>query len=492
MNPQIARVGWVAMGLVAALLVGTTYWQTWARPSLAARQDNAIQRVQQFEIRRGIIFSPSRVLARNRVRRAKDKTLYFRRYPQGKLAAHVVGYSTIARARTGLEQSLNDYLTGANRDLSSLVQESLDKLEGKPVVGDSVRTTLDLRGQRAALEALGRTCGAVVVLDPRNGKVRVMASSPSYDPNLVENDFDAIGRISADCRPASPLLNRATVGLYAPGSTFKVVTAAAALESNLYEPGSGFNDPGYCTVYGKRVNNFDTSSPFGSIDLATALQYSVNSVFCNIGLRLGAKRILRTAEKFGFYELPPLETPREERAASGLYRDGKPWFPERNSAVDAGRMAFGQERLLVTPLQMAMVAGAIGNAGILMRPWVVERISSPTGRTLLKTKPERIRRVVRPTTARDVAEMMVRAVRGGTGTNAQLSGFRVGGKTGTAETGVAGRNTTWFIAFAGREGERPELAIAVGLENQDSTGGQTAAPIARRVMEALLRPAPNT
>ena len=372
------------------------------------------------------------------------------------------------------------------------MQESLDKLQGKSVVGDSVRTTLDLRGQRAALEALGRTCGAVVVLDPRNGKVRVMASSPSYDPNLVENDFDAIGRISADCRPASPLLNRATVGLYAPGSTFKVVTAAAALESNLYEPGSGFNDPGYCTVYGKRVNNFDTSSPFGSIDLATALQYSVNSVFCNIGLRLGAKRILRTAEKFGFYELPPLETPREERAASGLYRDGKPWFPERNSAVDAGRMAFGQERLLVTPLQMAMVAGAIGNAGILMRPWVVERISSPTGRTLLKTKPERIRRVVRPTTARDVAEMMVRAVRGGTGTNAQLSGFRVGGKTGTAETGVAGRNTTWFIAFAGREGERPELAIAVVLENQDSTGGQTAAPIARRVMEALLRPAPNT
>jgi peptidoglycan glycosyltransferase len=491
-NPQIARVGWLAMGLVVALLVATTYWQTWARAGLGARQDNAIQRVQQFEIRRGIIFSPSRVLARNRPREVRDKTLYFRRYPQGKLAAHIVGYSTVARARTGLEESLNDYLTGSSRDLSSLVQESLDKLEGKPVVGDSVRTTLDLRGQRIALEALGSTCGAVFALDPRSGKVRVAASSPSYDPNQVENDFDKIGRITADCRPASPLLNRATVGLYAPGSTFKVVTAAAALESNRYEPGSGFVDPGYCTVYGRRVNNFDTSSPFGSIDLASALQYSVNSVFCNIGLQLGAKRILDTAKKFGFYERPPLETPSEERVASGLYRRGKLWYPERDSDVDAGRMAFGQERLLVTPMQMAMLAGAIGNAGILMRPWVVERISSPKGRTLLKTKPERIGRAVRPTTARDVAEMMVRAVRGGTGTNAQISGYRIGGKTGTAETGIAGRNTTWFIAFAGREGERPEVAIAVVLENQTSTGGQTAAPIARQVMEALLEPAANT
>ena len=488
MNQQIARVGWLAMGLLIALLVATTYWQTWARPSLGARQDNAIQRVQQFEIRRGIVVSPSRVLARNRARKIRGKTLYFRRYPQGRYAAHIVGYSTVARARTGLEESLNDYLTGSSRDLSSLVQESLDKLEGKPVVGDSVRTTLDLRGQRAALEALGRTCGAVFALDPRNGKVRVAASSPSYDPNLVESDFDRIGAITADCRPASPLLNRSTAGLYPPGSIFKVVTASAALESNRYEPTSRFVDPGYCTVYGKRVNNFDTSSPFGSIDLASALQYSVNSVFCNVGLDLGARRILDTAKRFGFYEDPPLETPSDERAPSGLYRDGELWYPERNTDVDAGRMAFGQERLLVTPMQMAMVAGTIGNAGILMRPWVVDRISSPEGKTLLKTKPERIRRAVRPTTARDVAEMMVRAVQSGTGTNAQLPGWRVGGKTGTAETGVPGLNTTWFIAFAGREGERPELAIAVVLENQTSTGGQTAAPIARQVMEALLLP----
>jgi peptidoglycan glycosyltransferase len=494
-NGQIKRVAAVAMALLVALIVATTYWQTWARPALAERQDNEIQRVAQFEIRRGVILTPSRVVARNQPRVVKGKTYYFRRYPQGKLAAHVVGYSTAARSRTGLERSLNDYLTGSVRSLSSLVDQSLDKLGGKPIVGDSVRLTLDLNGQKAAFEALGDNCGAVVALDPRTGKLRVMASTPSYDPNQVENDFAKIESIRARCTPASPLLNRATQGLYPPGSTFKVVTAAAALESGVYEPTSTFDDPGYCTVYGRRVNNFDTSRPFGTVTLATALQFSVNSVFCNIGLKLGARRILKQAREFGFYDRPPLETPESERRPSGLYRledrELRLYDPKRDTDVDAGRMAFGQERLLVTPLQMAMVAGTIGNAGILMRPYVVDRIVTPNGKTRSKTTPERVRRAISPVTARDVDEMMVRAVQAGTGTAAQISGLRIGGKTGTAETGVAGSNVTWFIAFAGREGERPELAVAVVLEDQSLTGGATAAPIARQVMQALLQSAPN-
>ncbi len=495
MNGQIKRVAAVAMALLVALIVATTYWQTWARPALAERQDNEIQRVAQFEIRRGVILTPSRVVARNQPRVVKGKTYYFRRYPQGKLAAHVVGYSTAARSRTGLERSLNDYLTGSVRSLSSLVDQSLDKLGGKPIVGDSVRLTLDLNGQKAAFDALGDNCGAVVALDPRTGKLRVMASTPSYDPNQVEDDFAKIEAIRARCTPASPLLNRATQGLYPPGSTFKVVTAAAALESGVYEPTSTFDDPGYCTVYGRRVNNFDTSRPFGTVTLATALQFSVNSVFCNIGLKLGARRILKQAREFGFYDRPPLETPESERRPSGLYRledrELRLYDPKRDTDVDAGRMAFGQERLLVTPLQMAMVAGTIGNAGILMRPYVVDRIVTPNGKTRSKTTPERVRRAISPVTARDVNEMMVRAVQAGTGTAAQISGLRIGGKTGTAETGVAGSNVTWFIAFAGREGERPELAVAVVLEDQSLTGGATAAPIARQVMQALLQSAPN-
>ncbi len=492
MNRQLKRVAGVAMGLIVVLVVATTYWQTWARPSLAERQDNEIQRVAQFAIKRGPILDGGTVLARNREREVAGKTLYFRRYPQGGLTAHVVGYSTAGRARAGLERSLNGILTGADRDLGSLVQQSLDEIGGKPIVGDTVVTTIDLDAQRVAYEQLGRQCGAVVAADPRTGRLLVMASSPTYDPNLVEERFDEIEGITADCAPAAALVNRASAGLYPPGSTFKVVTAAAAIDSGAYEAGSTFIDPGYCIAYGKRVNNYDTSRPFGSVDLATALKYSVNSVFCTIGQKLGARRVLRTAERFGFYERPPLETPDSERLPSGLYRQGDLWFPERNQDVDAGRMAFGQERLLVTPLQMAMVAATIGNGGLVRRNFVVDKVVSPAGKTTFRADPEVIDRAVKPTTARDVGEMMVRAVEGGTGTSAQIPGARVGGKTGTAETGVDGRNTTWFIAFAGPENKRASIAIAVVLENQTSTGGATAAPIARAVMQALLASGANT
>ena len=486
MNKQLVRVTYVALGLIVALVLATTYWQTWARPELAARQDNAIQRVAEFQVRRGLILAPTRVLARNRAEQRGRTTLYFRQYPQGRFAAHVVGYSTIGRSRAGLERSLNGILTGTDRALDDLVQQQLDELRGEPIVGDSVATTLDLRAQRVALEQLGTRCGAVVALDPRDGRLLAMASSPSYDPNLVEESFERIDRITADCRPAAPLLNRGSAGLYAPGSTFKVVTAAAALDSGRYEPSSSFYDPGYCIAYGKRVNNFDTSSPFGNVDLATALRYSVNSVFCNIGKELGAKRILDQAKKFGFYERPPLETPEGERLPSGLYKDGELWYPSRNAEVDAGRMAFGQERMLVTPMQMAMVAGAVGNAGVLMKPFVVDRVISPRGTTVTKTRQQRLSRPLGPVSARELSEMMVSAVEGGTGVAARIPGYRVGGKTGTAETGVPGLNTVWFIGFAGLPGERPSVAIAVAVERQASTGGVTAAPIARAVMEAIL------
>jgi peptidoglycan glycosyltransferase len=494
MNKQIVRLTYVALLLVAALVVGTTYWQTWAAPELAARADNSIKRVAEFQIDRGLIFSfePRRRLARNRERVVDGKSLFFRRYPYGPLAAHVVGYSTAARSRTGLERSLNDYLTASNANLSTALDKALDELRGRPIEGNDVVTTLDLDAQEVAAAELGSTCGAVVALDPRNGRVLVMAASPSFDPNLVEEDFGQISDVTADCTPASPLLNRASAGLYVPGSTFKVITAAAALESKKFTPDSSFVDPGYCTVYGKRVNNFDTSRPYGTISLRNALAYSVNSVFCNIGKELGAKRILDTAKRFGFYERPPLETPADERLASGLYRNGRLYYPARDSDVDAGRMAFGQERMLVTALQNAMVAGAIGNRGRLMEPHVVNRIVGPGGRVLERQQPRLIRQAVSPETADEVADMMRLAVQFGTGTAAQIPGYSIGGKTGTGETGVPGSNITWFIAFAGEDEERPpELAIAVVLQNQSGTGGSTAAPIARAVMQAILQDTEN-
>ena len=489
MNKQIIRLSYVALGLVGILVVMTTYWQTWAAAGLADRQDNAIRRVAEFSVDRGLIFSgqPRRRVARNREREVDNRTLFFRRYPYGPLAAHLVGYSTVGRSRTGLERSLNDYLTAANANLSTVVDKALDELRGEAVQGNDVVLNLDLDAQQVALDALGTQCGAVAALDPRTGKVLVLASAPSFDPNLVEERFGQIERTTATCRPAAPLLNRASAGLYVPGSTFKVITAAAALESGKFRPESTFNDPGYCMVYGRRVNNFDTSTPFGTIDLEDALANSVNSVFCNVGKALGAKRILDTAKRFGFYELPPLETPAEEREPSGLYDGRRLYYPENDPDVDAGRMAFGQERMLVTPLQMAMVAGALGTGGRLMEPQAVARVVAPGGRVVLRQRPREIRQAVSRETADAIARMMRLAVSSGTGTAAQISGYSVGGKTGTGETGVPGSNITWFIAFAGRDETRPaELAIAVVLQNQTGTGGTTAAPIARAVMEAIL------
>ena len=494
MNRQIIRLTYVALALMAVLVVMTTYWQTWAAAGLADRQDNAIKRVAEFSIDRGLVFSfePRKRLARNLERDVDGRTLFFRRYPQGSLAAHVVGYSTVGRSRTGLERSLNDYLTGATGNLATLVDKALDELRGRPVRGNDVVTTLHLDAQEVALAELGTRCGAVFAFDPRNGKVKVMASSPSFNPNLAENRFDAISRITADGRPAAALINRASAGLYVPGSTFKVITASAALESEEYTPDSTFVDPGYCTVYGRRVNNFDTSRPFGTITLESALAYSVNSVFCNIGLELGAKKILETARRFGFYERPPLETPADERRPSGLYQDSRLYVPRVDPDVDAGRMAFGQERMLVTAQQMAMVAGALGVGGRLMQPHVVDRIASPGGKVIQRSRPTLVRRAVSRDTADAVARMMRLAVERGTGTAARISGYSVGGKTGTGETGVPGSNTTWFIAFASRDDETPaELAIAVVLENQSGTGGSTAAPVARSVMEAILSSTEN-
>ena len=492
MNRAITRLALVGTGLMVALVVATTYWQAWAAGNLADRQDNQIQRVAQFTIKRGQIVAtkPRTALAMNEPRKVSGRTLYFRRYPPNGLAAHVVGYSTQKRARAGLEASRNDYLIAANQNLSTVYNRTIDELKGATVQGNDLVLTLNMRAQEVALRALGRRCGSVVALEPATGKVLVMASFPTFDQNVIGRDFSAIDRIQAPCRPAAPLYNRATYGLYAPGSIFKVVTAAAALESGRYTPGSRFDDPGYCEVYGRRVNNYDTTSPFGNVDLRQALVNSINSVFCNIGKDLGSGAIIDQAKRFGFYETPPLETPDDERVASGVYEKGKLFDPEIDANIDAGRFAFGQERLLVTPLQMAMVASGIANSGVVMEPQVIDRILSPKGSIVVRSKPTELGRAVKQETAGAIASMMREAVEGGTGTAARISGLVVAGKTGTAETGVAGTNNAWFICFAGRE--RPQVAIAVVLEQQNGTGGELAAPIARDVLQALLPGAANS
>jgi len=485
-NRQITRVAVAAVVLLAALIVGTTYWQAWAASGLADRQDNQLQRVAEFSVKRGKIYAADgkTVLADNVKRKVGGQTLYFRKYPQRGLAAHIVGYSTQVRSRAGLEASENDFLTGSNTNLSTVLDTTFDKLKGTTVKGNDLLLTIRPGAQKIALNALGGKCGAAVAIEPRTGRMLVSASSPTYDPNLIESRYNLATRPKFGC---SPLFNRAEAGLYIPGSAFKVVTASAALDSGKFTLDSRFNDPGYCTEYGKPVYNFaDQSGPevFGSVDFTQALTHSINAVFCEIGKALGGRRILDTAKDFGFYSVPPLETPVNERAISGLYDKGKLFFPKNDFQVDPGRLAFGQERLQVTPIQMAMVTATIANGGLVMRPYVVERVVAPDGSVVTKTNSESLGRAIKENTASDVAGMMEQVVRGGTGTAAALPGIRVAGKTGTAETGASHVNTTWFICFA--PVDNPRVAVAVVLERQSGTGGTTAAPIAKAIMEALI------
>jgi penicillin-binding protein A len=338
------------------------------------------------------------------------------------------------------------------------------------------------------MEQLAGKCGSVVALDTRTGAVLVMASRPTYDPNLVERNFASINNIRSSCQPAAPLLNRATDGLFTPGSTFKVVTASAALDTGRFTPSSRFNDPGYCIEYGKQVRNAgnpEAPETFGSVDLTTGLEHSINSVFCNIGKTLGAGRILGYAKRYGFYEDPPLETPANERSPSGLYHGARLFRPsDPATQVDPGRLAFGQEALLATPLQMAMVAGGVANKGVVMKPYVVGRVTGPNGGVIARAHPHRLDRAISPRTSQELTSMMVGAVQSGTGTAAQIPGIQVAGKTGTAETGIDGRYTSWFITFA--PADHPRYAVAVVLQDQTGFGGQVAAPIAKDVLQALL------
>ena len=490
MNKQVSHVGIAALVLLSALIVATTYWQTWANAGLADRQDNEIRLVAQFSIKRGKIYAADGrpVLAANVVKKRAGQTLYFRRYPTGPIFSDVVGYSTQTRNRTGIEQSYNDYLTGSNANLDTVFRSALDKLKGTTVTGNDLVLTIRPSAQALALRLLRGKCGAVVALDPATGRVLVMATSPTYNPNLIESRFGVATRTALPC--GAPLLNRATAGRYSPGSTFKMVTAAAALDTGRFTPDSHFYDPGYCEEYGKRVRNAgnpEAPETFGNVTLATGFQHSINSVFCNVGKTLGAGTVLDYAKRFGFYSLPPLELPESERVESGLYDHGRLFDPKHpDTQVDPGRLAFGQERLSVTPLQMAMVAAAIGNHGAEMRPQIVERIVSPGGKTITHLQPDQLGRPIKRQTADELTHMMELVVQGGTGTAASIPGVRVAGKTGTAETGRGNIYTAWFTAFA--PAEAPRVAIAVVVENQlNGFGGAISAPIAKQVMEALLR-----
>jgi peptidoglycan glycosyltransferase len=471
-NTPVLRLYLLVVVLFAVLVGFTSRWTVFEAESLRDNQLNKRTLLQEQKIRRGQIRTQDGQVLARAVPRAGGT--FGRRYPARELYAHAVGYAFTSIGRAGLERSYNDELTGATDELTSV----LDSLLGEDERGDALVTTLDERAQREAVAALEETGhkGALVALDVRTGGVLAMASLPSYDPNRIGDPrrFAELNRDTAN----APLVNRATQNGYPPGSTMKVVTAAAALDTGRYRPDSRVSGENGKRISGVPLNNFG-SEDFGDVDLTFALTNSINTVWGEVGEKLGGRTMQRYMERFGFYAEPPLDYPDAQMSASGVRKDGE-LVPVTDDSVDVGRVAIGQGDLFATPLQMASVAQTIANGGLRLKPHFLARTIDPEGRTVEEGEAEVAERAVSRETAAAVTDMMRQVVREGTGTAAALEGVEVAGKTGTAELNLEGLNQPWFMGFAG------DVAVAVTLERvQGGTGGTDAAPIARRVLEAL-------
>ena len=474
MNRQITQLFVLVMVLFAVLVGFTSRWTVWEADDLEANAANRRGLLEEQRVPRGLVLArDGTVLARSRGRGRRETRRYERVYPEDGLFAHAIGYSYIQLGRAGLEKSTNDQLTGKTGELQSIVRE----LSGGAREGNDVRTTLDPKAQRTALDALGGRAGSIVAVEPETGRVRVMASVPGYDPNEVPRRFSQLNRATG-----SPVFNRATQARYPPGSTFKVVTATAALESGRYEPSTIVDGTSPKVVSGAPLANFGGQS-YGPISLTDALTNSVNTVWAEVGTRVGGEGMAETMRKFGFGDVPPLDYPPEQMTPSGIF-SGRNLISANRRSVDLGRLSIGQERLQVTPLQMAMVAAAVANGGTLMAPRLIERVTDPEGRVVDRPGTEEMSEVMSRESAGQLTAMMASVVEEGSGTAAALEGIPVAGKTGTAEVDGGAANQAWFIGFA--PVERPRMAVAVTVERTQGQGGTVAAPLAKRVLQDLV------
>jgi peptidoglycan glycosyltransferase len=478
MNAPILKLFGLVLVLFAALVGMTSYNSVINAKEYRDNALNARPQIEQQRVRRGVIRARDNSLLARSVK-ASD-TLYRRRYtPEAQLFAHVIGYDFLRIARAGLERSRNDALAGERNELTSVV----DELRGKRREGDNVVTNLDPRAQKVARDALGGRKGSVVAIEPATGKVRVMVSTPGYDPNALD-ERGVYSKLSQDGQN-SPLLNRATQAGYVPGSTMKVVTAAAALDSGEFQPESRVSGRSPRVISGTPLSNF-SGEQFGDITLTDALTHSVNTVWAQVAEKLGHDTMSDYMRRFGFDKDPPMDYPDGQMLPSGVYDGGK-LLPPGSRRVDIGRVGIGQERLRVTPLQMAEVAATVANGGVRMKPQLTSRIVDVDGRVVERIEPQEAQRVMSSRAAQQLTGMMSNVVREGTGTAAALDGIEVAGKTGTAELDIARHiDQPWFIGFAPRA--RPKIAVAVTLERiVGGQGGVVAAPIAKRVMQELLR-----
>jgi penicillin-binding protein A len=468
----IVRLFGVVVALFALLVVFTSRWTVFQASSLANNPLNVRTLLDELQIKRGRILADDGKTVLARSVPAPQHT-WTRTYPTRDLFSQPVGYSIAAQGRqAGLEESRGPELRGVQTGLSSI----FGQLSPRPV-GDDVYTTLDPKAQRVAVQGLAGRTGSVVALDPRTGAVLAMYANPTYDSNNPNPKA---------CGNPACLLNNSTQAAWPPGSTFKVVTATAAIDSGLYTPNSMINGKSPRTISGVPLQN-DNNQSFGDISLTEALTFSVNTVFAQVAERVGRKTMTEYMKRFGFYSKPPLDYPPNQiRASVPIDFHGNPFAPA-SPDEDIGRIGIGQGGLLVTPLQMAMVAAAVANGGTLMKPHFTDKVVDQDGRTVKTIDPSVYQHVMKPSTAQALSQMMRRVVEEGTGQPAQLGGISVAGKTGTASIGVTGSGLTqpWFIGFA--PANNPTVAVAVTVaRTQGGFGATVAAPIAKDVMQTLL------
>jgi peptidoglycan glycosyltransferase len=471
MNSQIVKLFGLFVVLFALLVVWTTRWTVIDASALNNNPLNKRTLIAQLRVKRGRILADNGAVLARSVKQSGGT--FTRTYPEGSLFAQPVGYANVAEGQSaGLERSRTSELRGIQTGLTSV----FGPLGGTQQVGDDVYTTLDPQAQKIAEQELAGRPGSVVALNPQTGAVLAMYSDPSYDDN----------RLSTPCSDSCQV-NRAVYSKYPPGSTFKVVAATAAIDSGRYTPNSIVNGKSPVTISGVPLAN-DNNQSFGPIDLTTALTYSVNTVWAQVAVALGIPEMTRYMKRFGFYAKPPLDYPAGEMLSSRPFTPaGDPYTPG-SPDEDIGRIAIGQGGLLVTPMQMAMVASAVADGGKLMKPRLTSKVVDPDGRTVETISPSLYHQVMKTSTADEVAQMMKKVVDEGTGTPAQLGNdITFAGKTGTASVGPTGEGETqpWFIGFAPIE--NPKVAIAVTVERTaGGFGGTVAAPIAKAVVQALL------
>ncbi len=484
MNRQIIKLFGFIVVLFAILVGFTSWWSVFDAKALKEQNANKRPLFEQQQIPRGrILAADGSVIAKSVPEGKGTDKRYVRHYPQGSLFGHPIGYSFMEQGQSEFEKFHNVELTGEESEFGSI----LDQLTGQKQEGEQVVTNLDPQAQEVATNALAAAgYGAVVAIEPSTGAVKVLASNPSYNPNAIPEKLEQwnLAEVKA------PLVNRATFARYPPGSTFKVVTAAAGLESGVITPETTINAPGVIEDEGHELAN-DYNQDWGSISLDTALTNSVNTWFAQLGQKVGQDKLFKTMEKFGFNSTPPIDLPEDEVLPSGVYDYETEEMLTRKDPVDLGRLSIGQERLLVTPLQDAMVAAAVANGGKLMKPQIWKRVVNVDGSVTKTMDPTVYSEPLSSKTAEELTTAMEGVVDEGTGTNAAIPGVPVAGKTGTAETpgnkacgGGSEENQAWFMGFA--PADHPKVAIAASVECTTAFGNDAAAPIFREVAEALL------